>query len=310
MSNPYENAPHIDLSNTCLKQGCLDGEVAVVTGSTSNVGAGFARALAWAGAKVVVTGRNEERGNAVANLIKEENGDDARALFVKADVTEAADMDNLAAHALDYYGKVDILLNNAMNLALNGTILESPIEDLDESYAISARGSMLAMKAFVPGMIERGHGIVTYSSTQFHYLPPMLGGTMYTAGKACATSLTMSLANEVADTGVKVFCFLPAGVGQINPDSVKSMDDVDEMQMSMPGFEGLIPADAAGAAMVYSLLHADELHGSAIMVTEALYQMKYPFPKPETADPMAMPRIEDQMSITMLFANLGPGFAK
>ena len=278
-----------------------------MTGSTSNVGAGFARALAWAGAKVIVSGRNEERGNAVADLIKRDTDDPSAALFVKCDVKEEADMANLAAHALDYYGKVDILINNAMNLGLNGTVLDSPVADLDESYAISARGSMLAIKAFVPGMIERGHGVVSYSTTQFNFMPPMIGGTMYTAGKAAATSLTMSLANEVNGTGVNVFCFCPAGVGQINEESVKDLD-LGDMKPEMPGFDGLIPADASGAAMVYSILNAEKLHGSGIMVQNALEAMDYPFPKPETLVSFDGPRIDDPMAITMMFCNMGKGF--
>ncbi|MGI6216911.1 MAG: SDR family NAD(P)-dependent oxidoreductase [Coriobacteriales bacterium] len=305
--NPFEGTPEIDLSNTCLEKGCLDGEVAVVTGSTSNVGMGFARALAWAGAKVVVCGRNETRGNAVKDIINKESGEGS-AIFVRCDVTKEEDVKNLSKKAFEAFGKVDILINNAMNLALNGTVLDSPIEDLDMSYAISARGSMLTIKEFVPGMIERHHGYVTYSSTQFNFLPPMLGGSMYTAGKSAATSLTMSLANEVKDKGVKVFCFCPAGVGQINPESVESMDDVDEMQLSMPGFPGLIPADASGAAMVYSLLHADEIHGSGVIVSEALIAMGYPFPVPETAKPSDSPRIEDPFAITMMFCNMGKNY--
>ena len=237
------------LDNTCLKKGCLEGEVAVVTGATSNVGKGYALALAWAGAKVVVVGRNEARGNAVVDEICADNGADA-AIFVKADVSVEEDIKNLAVKAFEKYGKVDILINNAMDLSLNGTILGSSIEDLDKSYAISARGVMLTAQAFVPEMIKRGHGSVVYSTTQFHYLPPMIGGSIYTAGKACATSATMSLANEVNGTGVNVFCLAPAGVGQVNPESVKDIE-VNEMQLSMPGFKGLIPIDAAGAGLVY-----------------------------------------------------------
>lgn len=299
----------IDLSNTCLEKGCLDGEVAVITGSTSNVGAGFARALAWAGAQVVVTGRNEQRGNAVKDQINAESGE-GKAIFVKCDVTKEEDVKNLSKQAFDAFGKVDILINNAMNLALNGTVLDSPIEDLDQSYAISARGSMLCIKEFVPGMIERGHGTVTYSTTQFNYMPPMIGGSMYTAGKSAATSIAMSLANEVAGKGVNVFCFCPAGVGQINPDSV---DDPEAVAASfqMPGFPGLIPADASGAAMVYSILHGEQLHGSGIIVSEALAEMKYPFPVPETVVSYDnMPRIEDPMGITMIYCSLGKGFKK
>ena len=63
-----------DISNTCLKKGCLEGEVAVITGSTSNVGKGFAQAIAWAGGKVVIVGRGAERGKAVADEINADNG--------------------------------------------------------------------------------------------------------------------------------------------------------------------------------------------------------------------------------------------
>ena len=105
------------LENTCLKKGSLTGEVAVVTGSTSNVGLGYVQALAWAGAKVVIVGRNEARGNAAAEAINADNGPDT-AIFVKTDVTSAEDMHNLKVKAIEKFGKVDILVHNAMNLAL------------------------------------------------------------------------------------------------------------------------------------------------------------------------------------------------
>ena len=197
------NIVPIDLSNTCLKKGCMDGEVAVVTGGASNVGLGYARALAWAGAKVVVADLNEVAGNETQRVINEENEGDV-CLFVKTNITLQEDIDNLAAQAFAKFGKVDILINNAMNMRLNGPILKSSVEDLESSFAISAKGVMMAVKAFVPGMIERGHGTVTYSTTQFHYCPPMVGGSIYTAGKAAATSVIMSLANEVKGTGVNV----------------------------------------------------------------------------------------------------------
>ena len=305
-ASPYASEKPIDLSNTCLKKGALDGEVAVVTGSTSNVGMGFARALAWAGANVVVCGRNEARGQAIAGLINRESGE-GKALFVRTDVTRDEDVAELANQAFSAFGKVDILINNAMDLGINGTVLDSPVSDLDRSYAISAHGSMLTIKAFVPAMVERGHGTVTYSSTQFNYWPPMLGGSMYTAGKAAATSLTMSLANEVAGTGVNVFCFCPAGVGAFNPDSLKDSDFSTE-GFAMPGFPGLIPADASGAAMVYSILNGAKLHGSGIIVSDALTAMGYPFPKPETLRKVHPPRLEDGYSITMAFCNMGKGF--
>lgn len=293
------------LENTCIKKGCLDGEVAVVTGATSNVGRGYAQALAWAGAKVVVVGRNEQRGGQVVDEINRDNGPDT-AIFVKADVSVAEDMKNLRERAFEKYGKVDILVNNAMDLSLNGPILGSPIEELDRSYAISARGVMLAVNEFVPAMLERGHGVVTYSTTQFHYLPPMIGGGIYTAGKAAATSAMMSLANEVKGKGVNVYCLAPAGVGQINPDSVKD-PEATAASIQMPGFPGLIPIDAAGAALVYTVLRSDEIHGTGQLIGNVLMEMDYPFPVPETAIKRAFPYIDD-MQLTMVLCYMGHDF--
>ena len=294
-----------DISNTCLKKGCLSGEVAVVTGSTSNVGRGFAQALAWAGAKVVVVGRSAQRGAAVADEINADNGP-GTAIFVQADVSSETDIARLKSEALAAFGKVDILINNAMDMSLNFGILESKIEDLDRAYAISARAVMLTAHAFIPDMIARGHGTVTYSTTQFYYVPGMLGGSVYTAAKAAATSATMSLANEVKGTGVNVFCFCPAGVGAVNASSQKELTE-DMKNMRMPGFPSMIPADASGAAMVWMLLHAAEMHGTGVMVGDVLVAMDYPFPCPETL--RKFPRhYTEEMPLTLMFCYMGHGF--
>ena len=291
-----------DLSYTGLKPGCLSGEVAVVTGATSNVGKGYAQALAWAGAKVVVVGRSEARGQAVVDTINADCGD-GTAIFVKCDVGDADDVAALKEAAVSAFGKVDILLNNAMDLSLNGPILGSPIEELDRAYYTSARAVMLAVNAFVPDMVERHHGAVSFSTTQFHYIPGMLGGSIYTASKAAATSAMMSLANEIKGSGVNVFCLAPAGVGAINPASQKEI--TEEMKaMRMPGFPGLIPAEAAGAGMVYLLLHADEMHGTGTMIGDVLKAMNYPFPCPETLMDYPRTYIGD-MQLTLLPCYMG-----
>jgi NAD(P)-dependent dehydrogenase (short-subunit alcohol dehydrogenase family) len=209
-----------------------------------------------------------------------------------------------------------------MNMRLNGPVLKSSVSDLDSSYAISARGVMLAIKEFVPGMIERGHGVVTYSTTQFHYCPPMVGGTIYCAGKAAATSIMMSLANEVKDTGVYVFCLTPAGVGRFDfskmppppkdfemPKDFKMPKDAPKFDFGMPGFKGMIPPEAGGAAMVYSILHAEELHGSGIIINDAFNAMDYPYPNPANLTKTESRRLTD-MELTMVFCTMGPGFKK
>ncbi len=303
----FLNVEPIDLSYVGLTRDCLKGEVAVVTGSASNVGLGYVRAIAWCGGKVVIADLNEEAGKEAERIINLESGPDC-AIFVKTNVTLQEDIDNLAAQAFAKFGKVDMLLNNAMNMRLNGPILSSPVSDLEQSFAISGKGVMMAIKAFVPAMLERGYGVVTYSATQFHYCPPMVGGTIYTAGKAAATSLIMSLANEVKGKGVYVFCLTPAGIGR--PDFSKfppPKPGEKRPMLGMPGFDGMIPPEVGGAGMVYSLLHAEQLHGSGILINDALLAMDFPYPHPEKVARMKGRRLTD-MELTMTFCYMGKGF--
>lgn len=312
------NIEPIDLNylNYCgITEDCMAGKTAVVTGGASNVGLGYARALAWAGANVVVADMNERSGNETQRVINEENGRDC-CLFVPINITKQEDIDRLASQAFAKFGKVDFLINNAMNMRLNGPVLGSSVEDLVASFEISGKGVMMCIKAFVPGMVERGYGVVTYSATQFHYCPPMVGGTIYTAGKAAATSLVMSLANEVKGKGVSVFCLTPAGVGRIDmskmPPAKPGMPKFDPKMFGMPGFFGMIPPEAGGAAMLYSLLHAEELSGSGIIINDAFNAMKFPYPNTETAPKhtgAAGHRLSD-MELTMAFCTMGPGFSK
>jgi len=307
VSSTILNIEPIDLEYTGLKKGSLKDKVAVVTGAASNIGLGYARAIAWAGAKVVVSDISEEAGSEAARVINEENSQDT-ALFVKADVSQESDMKNLAQKTFEKFGKADILINNAMNMRLNGPVLSSSVSELDQSYFISGRGVMLGIKEFVPGMIERKYGVVVFSGTQFHYHPPMIGGTIYTAGKAVAASLIMSLANEVKDTGVSAFCLTPAGVNRFDPANPRIPAGMTERpKFNMPGFNGFIPPEAGGAGLVYCILNAEKLSGSGIIMNDAFDAMNYPFPNPETAKRNKLRRLSDY-EMTMVLCNMGMGF--
>jgi len=304
----------IDFTNLGIRKDSLKGEVAVVTGSTSNVGLGYVRAIAWAGGKVVISGNNEKAGAEIERVIDAEN-EPGTALFVKCDVTKEDDVKNLAKKAFAKFGKVDILVNNAMNMHLNGPVLGSPVSHLDQAYAISGRGTLLTIKEFVPGMVERKHGVVVYSTSQFHFSPPMIGGAIYGAGKSVATSITMSLANEIGpykDNGVGVFCMIPAGVGRgamkipVMPDGSPGKEQPDAPPMAN-GFDGAIPPEANAAGLVYSILNAGKLHGSGISVFDAFNAMNYPYPNPATVRKRDSRRLPDG-ELTLIFCNMGPGF--
>jgi NAD(P)-dependent dehydrogenase (short-subunit alcohol dehydrogenase family) len=299
----------LSMDKTGLKKDFLKGDVAVVTGGASNIGLGTSRSLAWAGAKVVIVDINPETGYAAEELINEENGPDS-ALFVPTDVSDEISMRNMAEKVFRKWGKVDILINNAMDMSLGGQVLNSRIYQLDRQYAISARATLIAIQLFVPGMARRKHGVVTYSSTAFRY---PVGPSNYCAAKAAATSIMMSLANElgpVEETGISVFCFIPAGVSGPRPAPVKIQPSIWEPERKEGGaFSGraMTPPQDCGAALTYSISRAKELHGSGVILHQALRQMDWPSTRPETGQPADLERISER-GLSMIFSVMGPGF--
>jgi len=295
----------LTMFKTGLKKDALAGEVAVITGGTSNIGLGVARSLAWAGAKVVVLARNPDKGKATQQLIDSENKP-GTALFISTDVSNETAMTEAAKKAYDTFGKVDILVNNAMDMTHAASIMKSSVAQLDRQYEVAARGALIAIHMFVPKMLERKHGIVTYLSTAFAF--PM-GPANYCAAKATASSIMASLAAElgpVKDTGVSVFQFLPTTIGR--PRSGPVAANISMVPRGMPGYDGAIPPEDAGAALTYCITKADQLHGSGLHMTQVNRQMStWVFPKPETLRKADYDRIRDEVT-PLLFAYIGPGF--
>lgn len=296
------------MDKTKLKRGALAGEVAVVTGGAGNVGLGTARSLAWLGAKVVLADIVAERGEAAEELINSENKP-GTALFVATDVSDEEAMTGMAKKAFDTFGKVDMLVITAMDMSLGAPILKSTVQQLDRQYAITARGTLIGIQLFVPGMQERHHGVITYMSTAFRY---PVGPSNYCAAKSAATSIMMSLAGElgpVEETGISVFTFLPAGVGFPRSAAPRRTDEPRSFVMarSMPGYEGMIPPEDCGAALAYCITRAAELHGSGVTIQQAFRQMDWQYPKPETVQNTDLERIDDR-ALSLVFAIMGPGF--
>jgi NAD(P)-dependent dehydrogenase (short-subunit alcohol dehydrogenase family) len=295
----------LTMHKTGLLRNALAGKIAVVTGGASNIGLGTARSLAWLGAKVVIAARNTQRGAAAAELIDKENKP-GTAIFVSTDVSNRTSMKAMAKRAFDTFGKVDILVNNAMDMSLAAPILKSTIQQLDRQYAVAVRGALIGIQLFVPGMQERRYGVVTYIATTFRYPS---GPSNYCAAKAATSSMMASLAAElgpVENTGVSVFTFIPTLVGRTRtdpPDQPRTFISPP----AMPGYPGPIPPEDCGAALAFSITRSADLHGSGIMIGQAFRKMDWKFPKPETVFHKDFDRIRDSVQVRM-FGYIGPGF--
>ncbi len=178
--------------------------MALVTGGSGGLGSLAVRAFADAGADVIVAATDLGRCEAVA---AEARAMGRRALAVAVDVTRRPSVDAMAAAALDAFGRVDILFNNA-GVTTPGTLMELDDEDWHRVMDVSATGTWLCSRAFVPQMVARGSGrIINMASILSSRGIP--NRAPYCAAKAAVENLTRAMAVELGPQGINVNAIAP-----------------------------------------------------------------------------------------------------
>ena len=240
----------------------LDDRVALVTGSTSGIGRAIAIALAQAGAKVAVHSRN---AGSASQTIASIESDEGAAIEVVGDMADASTPQRIFDQAIDQFGRVDILINNA------GTIRRAPAVDfseedwqavIDVNLTSVFRLSQIAGRA----MIENGGGrIVNIAS-----LLSFQGGITvpaYTASKSAVAGLTKALANEWAKHNINVNAIAPGYIATKNTEALQA-DETRNRQIleRIPAGRWGKPEDIAGAALFLSSAASDYLNGHVLVV--------------------------------------------
>jgi len=187
----------------------LSGKVAIVTGGARGMGRAFAKALAGAGAAVLVADLREDEGLQTVHAIEAAGG---RAAFKTVDVADLASTEAMAAEAADKLGGIDILINNAAMFASlrGGPFADISVERWDRTMAVNVKGPWLCIRAAAPYMRRRGGGaVVNMSSIAALGLAGMLD---YSASKAALIGLTKNIALELGDDNIRVNAIAPGGV--------------------------------------------------------------------------------------------------
>ena len=177
----------------------LAGEVAIITGATSGLGKSLAMRFAAEGAKVVATGRNHEAGSAVCETIASAGGE---AVFAAADLQDDNCGDILATAAVKAFGKLTILINNAVDIKDDGPVAQVEPATWERILRVGVVAAGIVSKAAIPQMAAAGGGaILNISSRTAERASPRLAA--YTASKGALNALTRSIALDYAHLNIR-----------------------------------------------------------------------------------------------------------
>ena len=251
----------------------LEGKIAVITGGASGIGEGTVRKFIESGARVVISDVQDARGEKLA----EELGSNAS--FYHTDVGQEEEVRAAVGYAVQKWGRLDVMFNNAGFGGVSGSILDTDMAAYDTTMAVLLRGVVLGMKHAGRVMKEQGSGSII-STSSVAGVGIGYGPHVYSAAKAAIIHLTKSVANELGESGVRVNAICPGGIatpifGQgmgLSPEQADRTVDLMRVRLAQgqPIKRSGLPEDIANAAAWLASDEASFVSGHALVVDGAL----------------------------------------
>lgn len=236
----------------------ISGKTIVITGASSGLGEATARLLSTEGANVLLGARRLERLESIAEDLSSQGGN---AIAVATDVTDRAQVKHLVDSAVDAYGRIDVVINNA------GLMQQSPLERLkvdewDNMVDINIKGVLYGVAAALPHMQrQKGGHIINVSSVGGHkVLPP---GTVYCATKHAVRAISEGLRQEVTPYNIRTTTISPGAVDTELPTHITD----EESAKAMKGFyeQFAVPADSFARAVHFAISQPEDVDVNEIL---------------------------------------------
>jgi len=248
----------------------LEGKVALITGGTSGIGKTTAELFLKEGAKVVIGGRDQNKGEKVIREFKQKGND---VYFVQTDVSKPKDAQNIVMETIKYYKKLDILFNNA-GVELLASIIDTREEDLDKVIDIDLKGTFLVSRYAIPELEKQKGVIINHSSGA-----GLVGGVgigAYSAAKGGVVLLTKSMAAELAPY-IRVNCICPGYIKTPMHDRAEGKDETFDTKV-IPKVVPLgrigKPEDVAYAVLFLVSDEASYITGAALPIDGGLTSIR------------------------------------
>ena len=254
--------------------GRLDGKVAVITGATSGIGLRTAEIFVAEGAKIVIAGRRAPEGEALAKKLG------ANCIFRQTDVTVEEQMRALIGPAVEKFGRIDCLFNNAGGPAQTGGIEGLEVDRFDAAMATLVRSVMLGMKHAAPHMRRQGSGSIINNGSIAGRLAGFSSSVVYGAAKAAVIHLTKCVAMELGESGIRVNSISPGAIATgifgkalgLSVEAAEKTPDVmrEVYKTAQPIPRAGLPEDIAHAAVFLASDESSFINGHDLVVDGAI----------------------------------------
>ncbi len=236
----------------------IAGKVVVITGASSGLGEATARLLSAEGATVVLGARRADRIQSLAQELIDRGG---KALAVETDVTRADEVKRLGDAAVQKYGRIDVMINNA-GLMPYSPLERLKIDDWGRMIDVNIKGVLYGMAAALPQMKQKKAGhIINVSSVAGHKVTP--GGAVYCATKHAVRALSEGLRQEVKPYNIRTTIISPGAVATELPSSITEPDVSQNIHKFYEEFA--IPADSFARAVAFAMSQPDEVDVNEIL---------------------------------------------
>ena len=252
--------------------GKLQDRVALITGSDSGIGQATAIAFAKEGADIVVNYLEDEQGANTTRQQVEAQG--RKAIVVQADHGYEDQVERMFGAALDAFGRIDLLMNNASVDASGAYVADLKIEDFERTLRSNLIGQVICCKHFINHRKQQGGGGKVINTTSVHQEQPRAGAADYDCSKGALRNLTRTLVLEVSEMGMTVNNIAPGMV--LTPFNQKAIDDPDfrkKQVESIPLKRAAEPEEIAALAVFLASSDGDYVTGATYVMDGGLMQM-------------------------------------